>query len=127
MATEHSPAPWRIADHLFKVSYGNQTRAVVTRAVVDANGEPILFEDPSDRKYTPAIDLDSPNARLMIEAPNLLAALEAIVKGAPEEEPEHPGITGNDDDTRDWAAAYERFLAAEIARAAIAKAKGDSE
>lgn len=109
MPTEHSPAPWRIADHLFKVSYGNQTRAVVTRAVVDANGEPILFEDPSDREYTPAIDLDSPNARLMIEAPNLLAACEAAVVEL--EYFHEPQMTGTGEVIRDL-------------RAAIAKAKG---
>lgn len=51
-------------------------------------------------------------------------ALLAIIKNAPENEPEDPGCTGNADDSYDYGRDHLRWWLAKIARAALEKHNG---
>ena len=73
MTVKFSPGPWSInKTRKYDGNYGRKSGAII-----DANGEPIVLFDPSDGEYFPALDEDSPDAKLIAAAPDLLdAAIE---------------------------------------------------
>ena len=94
---KHTPGPWRVVD-----SWNDYM-------VESQNGEEIIWQDGPHN--TPTIN--EANARLIAAAPDLLEALEHMLHRA------HPAYV--DDDFM-----QEKLITAiEIARAAIAKAKGE--
>lgn len=113
--SEHTPGPWRfLTDYAYR---GFQSRILV---VVDGKGaavaripaEPIMEEDAA------RVDaLRLANARLMAAAPDLLAACEAVSA--------NPVVTGLSAHLRDRAESDLDSDPLALARAAIAKAKGE--
>ncbi len=105
----HTPGPWRINPKaVIDCRYGRHSGGIM-----GANGEPVVVADPSEMEYKPALDLNSPDARLIAAAPELLEALEAAE--------EHLNFCG-------WGDKYERECARdeklpEKIRAAIAKVR----
>jgi hypothetical protein len=98
---DHTPGPWTLG----KRETGGQW--------IDAEGEtrPIAL---AFRNFP--TETDDANARLIAAAPNLLAALEAIVRQA---EPLYAAIP-------DSPATHSAHVLMDEARAAIAKAKGEA-
>ena len=106
MKTEHTPAPW------LRSRSGNQFQIV---AGSDLNGEPnelIATVHPAaitiDRE---PCDETRANARLVASAPDLLSALEALLHSA---------------ESLHASCDHSEPKSFEIARAAIAKAKGEA-
>ena len=98
MTEQHTPGPWRIGDAGTAVFPPKEVFASKPRAI--------------------ASNLSRADARLIAAAPELLKALETLVRGRPTTPPNH-AVLGKD------SVAYMNWLAFESARAAIAKAKGE--
>jgi hypothetical protein len=78
MTNKHSLGPWSIDKE--KKFYSGYSRKSL--AITDANGYIVLLFDPSDGEYSEALNIDSPNAKLISAAPELLDALKEIVDAA---------------------------------------------
>ena len=100
MTEQHTPGPWRIGGHDGKSA--------------------IIYPSPTGgfqiARVRPNLDGGEANARLIAAAPELLKALETLVRGRPTTPPNH-AVLGKD------SVAYMNWLVFEAARAAIAKAK----
>ena len=109
MTERHTPGPWSLGNAAnCGDGYAVCSGAFVVARVV-GNGYPI------GRGHAPDSDA---NARLIAAAPELLAALETLVRGRPTTPPNH-AVLGKD------SVAYMNWLAFEAARAAIARARGE--
>jgi len=112
---KHSPAPWSI--HPYTGTVGSLVACpaegdrcgFVAASITIGSGDVMIAEfkhhSPSHGYPSPSLDEMIANATLAIAAPELLAALEYIV---------------------DWKEGFDPEKARDIARAAIAKAKGQA-
>lgn len=71
MTNKHSPGPWVIS----KEKKFNSGYSCKSFAITDANGHIVLLFDPSDGEYSEALDIASPNAKLIAAAPEMFEAL----------------------------------------------------
>ncbi len=102
----HTPGPWE-----WLTLFGSSELVAYIKGETFLNGQPrykITADDGSAcGEYNAIIDPDSPDARLIAAAPDLLAALEEAVEWDGHDETGEPAV---------WLSQ---------ARAAIAKAKGE--
>jgi hypothetical protein len=105
--SKHTPGPWKIdMTTMFDCNYSR-----ASAAIVGANGAPVVLFDPSEGEYKQALDPDSADAHLISAAPDLLDALDLLLRYSLS----HPIHT----DQSQFGNVYDK------ARAAIAKARGE--
>lgn len=93
---KHTPGPWKWVELEFCGKY---------HALQDQSGVVICDDGSASGEYSPEIDVNGANARLIAAAPELLEALEYMLETC-------PGIDNAGDEARKQA------------RSAIAKARG---
>ncbi len=69
---KHTPGPWKIdMSASFDCGYARRSAGIV-----GADGSIVIAFDPSEGEYMAALDPDTPDARLIAAAPELLEALK---------------------------------------------------
>jgi hypothetical protein len=107
MKQKHTPGPWRWHGHYLMQDVPGIDNPYSTPA-----GYPIADDGSAGDEYSPTIDTDGPNARLIAAAPELLASLKTLVDA----------VEDHDNPVDQGLAAHHDSMQA--ARAAIAKAEG---